>query len=483
MPELPPTDSKLKLNKEAAKIDITAFSTTESDCLVYLPVLEGEHYHVTHDESNWLRGIKKRLAAEPNPINHDLRNEFFDFVRDKMLPQIEILPPGLDENFLMEEWLENSNYNGKRKDVLRTKYREYQDGIKINRVLACKSFIKSEFYQEFKEPRTINSRSDWFKAKVGGYIHAMEKLVYDDHFIKHKLPIEVASKMSEISEGYSYFYVTDYSSFEGTFYHEMQCNVEFRLFQHCLHNYPEIVSLISKCYSNRNVMIFKNKYIASIPGRRMSGDMWTSMANGFTNKCIVEFMMYKAQTQGNYLVEGDDGFICTAKPIDTSIPNEIGFSLKCEAKEDPGECSFCSLRQHNGLLVPDIIRTLRSYGSVIDFQLVHAYKSRSKRGQKILNDYAKSNAYSLLSRSKGIPILQTLALQQINHYSKAHIRRYYCDYWLNQMFKMDVSIEPKEITQSMREYVNDVFHIYPKKQIRIEQEIAKMKTPSYKISM
>lgn len=485
MPPLPEPRKSLKLNKEASKISLSGFSFTTADCLVYLPKLKGQLFHVTHDESNWLRGVRKRVAHIENPIDTDLRNEYFDFVRTKILPRIPILPANLDERYLLDEWLSHSNYNQKRQNVLRQKYEEFERGMKPSRFLACKSFIKAEFYQSMKEPRIINSRSDWFKAKVGGYIHAMESLVYDEHFIKHKPPLEVARIMKDIADGFSYFYETDYSSFEGTFYQDLMMNVELRLFQHCLHNYPNIVSLITRCYTSKNVIVFKNKYVASFKGSRMSGDMWTSMANGFTNKTIVEFMLYKAQSDGNYLVEGDDGYICSAKPLDVTIPNSLGFSLKCEAKEDFNDVSFCSLHQHENLLVPDVNRILRNYGAVIDFQLVNAFKrsNESKRARKLLRDYAKSKAYSLLSRCRGVPILQSMALQQIDFFKDAHVRRQFCDYWSNTMFSLDVDISPIQITKSMREYVDKNFGISPDVQSRVEKEISEMRTSSYYISM
>lgn len=430
--------------------------------------LAGDSYSVTHSLSNWHRGIIKRCAHKEHPSDPQTLHKFYSFVK-KYVRNMPMLPPGLDEQKLLDDWLDNSNYNGARRQKLREANAEYHEGIPAHRVLRCTSFIKREFYETPKEPRIINSRSDWFKAAVGPYIHALEGLVYDDNFIKHCTPEQVVQRMHEVADGFDLFYETDYSSFEGSFTRDYQTHVELAMFRHCLHNYPEVCKLIQAAYS-RNHLVFKRKHGCSFDGSRMSGDMWTSLANGFSNKMMVLFMADQAKANVKFLVEGDDGFIASNKELDLTIADRLGFKLKSEIYRSAKQVAFCSLRTCGNVLVPNIPATLSKYGKLIDPQITHGMRIGSKRVQRRVRDIAKSKALSLLATSSGIPILQPLAIQQLSLLQDAHVRPEHFDWWERHFFNMKEA-KAKPIDPRTRRYVERVFKISVEKQLEIEDAI------------
>lgn len=442
----------------------------------------------TDHASNWKRGVIKR-DAHAHQQDNATSWEFFHFVADNIIPFIDMLPAGLSFWTLFDDWIDNSKYTLKRKNHLRECAEMFLAGqIDPKHILVCKSFIKKEFYDQFKEPRIINSRSDTFKAIVGPYIHAIEKLIYDEHYIKHLKPDEIATKMNTMSQEHQFVYETDYSSFEGSFSTFTQTHVELALFKHCLHNYPSIVSLIEKCYTNPNILVYKRFMKCKFFGSRMSGDMWTSLANGFTNNCLVQFFAHKARQQNgcfryDYIVEGDDGFICTDFPLKFELAAPLGFQLKCEQKFDKNDVSFCGICEFQGTLVPDIKRILNHYGYAHSVSIVSATLRKTKRARKVLKDMLHSKALSLLAQSKGIPVLQSIAQQQLK--LGGHFNPRYVDWWENEVYDFTdlSSLKAMPITDEMRSFVAKRFEIPVQMQIEIEEELRTCKDACYDIDL
>lgn len=438
--------------------------------------------------SNWKRGIQKRVAHEYSYDKKTVR-KFMRFLRTWIPKHIEPLEAGLDLEELLEAWLAASKYNNARKRKLRQLFHDFfANKINPEYIYANKSFIKKEFYAELKEPRIINSRSDCFKAIVGGLFFAAEHLIMKpDHYIKHKTPEQVAKEMDDMNKKHNYVYETDYSSFEGSFHPELQEACEKQLWRHVFRNYPKMLKIILKAY-NTNVCIYKNKMKAYFKGSRMSGDMWTSMANGFTNQAIIEFMIEDAyQRHGyfdiDYLVEGDDGFICTDAPLDFNIPKLLGFKLKCEQKTDKNDVSFCGICEFEGKLVPDIRRILNHYGYVHGRSLVSAVNSKSKRSKKKLLDMIHSKALSLLAQSRGIPILQPIAQQQLK--LGGHYNPKYVDWWEKEFYDFNnlEKMHAEPITDDMRLFVEKRFNIPVSTQLDIEKSLKDCKYMCYDIDI
>lgn len=444
---------------------------------------------VQQDPVNWVRGVTKRVAHEQH-CNHDVVELFYRFVQEIIIPRFPRLEPGLSHEQVLEDWLTHSNYNTRRRNKLRELNHKMQTSLRYNkRHFQCKSFIKAEFYPEVKEARIINSRTDYFKSYVGGFIVKVQELVMKEHFVKHLTPDEIAAKLDIVSSKYPFVYETDYSSFEGSFTEEYMKNVELKLFKHVLINYPEITEYLDLCYNQRNVIHFRDLITASFEGSRMSGDMWTSLANGFSNYCMVEwFMKLHADRHQpfsyDFLVEGDDGFIATGVELDSIVDDarDLGFVLKCDKHTNKNDLSFCGICEFEGKLVPDINRYLSHYGLCCDQTIVKAFQSTTKRANKNFKNWIHSKALSLLAVSRGIPVLQAVAQQQLKLGGRFDPR--YVDWWESQFYDFShiTSMKALPITDGMREFVEKRFNIPIRTQLQIERELKTCNSMCYDIN-
>lgn len=467
MPKLPNSRDSLQFFGLSKRVKTDERYPPRKTEIRYGPT-SGTAFSVAHTPSNWKRGLLKRCAHQFHPHDVSMRSAFFAFVREE-LKKYPVLPVVSFEE-LQDEWLSNANYNLERKSHLRKCADEYFNGqVSPREMNSIKSFIKAEFYTELKEPRIINSRSDYFKAVVGPYIHYAEKFVYDDHFIKHLRPSQVVDRLNGLHKHGCIYYGTDYSSFEGSFDPELQRHVERALWDKLFANYPRVLSLIQSAYGTNHVF-YRKKYHASFKGSRMSGDMWTSLANGFTNLMAAKFMSKVSQADTRILVEGDDGFIASNRELDLSVLTKLGFKITKEVSTEPSDIEFCSLRVCKNTLIPDITRTLTHYGYIVDPALAHNLENGSKRAFKRLGDIYMSKAMSLLATSAGVPILQSLALQQMRVWSGHHLRSEYCDWWERNFFDLS-NPAARPIDDEVREYVAQRFDIPVARQIEIEKAL------------
>lgn len=444
----------------------------------------------TDSLSNWIRGMTKRVA---HATEHDdtEREKFYAFFQSEILPNMPELESGLEDNDLREEWLADShNYTLKRKDIMRMLADlYYSHQIRPDSIYLMSSFIKKEFYDKLKEPRIINSRTDVFKTLVGPYIHQVEKLVMSNgHFIKHMHPEEVAQKMNQIAQSHYCIYETDYSSFEGSFDLDFMQHIEWQMFQKVLRNYPQIIDIIRPCYYGKNICTYKKKWKCSFEGSRMSGDMWTSLANGFSNFVMVSYYIYCARREHGYfnadfIVEGDDGFIGTDYPLPFEKAKLLGFDLKCEQKFDKNDVSFCGICEYHGKLIPDIPRILNKYGYSFDRDVIQSFSAPTKSNLKKRKDLIHSKALSLLAQSQGIPILQAVAQQQLKLGGKFNPK--YVDWWELNFYDFSHldQMKAQPIRKDIRRFVAKRFNIPVKVQLELEDQIKHCKLACYDIDL
>lgn len=313
------------------------------------------------DPSTYFQGcLKRNLSIVPTP-NPALRRDFREFVRLKIRQLFKPLT-GLKS---FEEWLAGSNYTNARKASLRIEKVNYDKEKKhflaqarnamrlgkisgknhlLKKFLAVESFTKREWYETKKYPRVINSRSDMYKVAVGPAIATIESEVFKlPHFIKHvpeHLRCEYIMKILNTSA--KYFCSTDYRSFEVTIGPEIMKMCEFQLYGYMLQNYPELMDLIA-LQSLTNETHYRGVTLES-EAIRMSGEMNTSLGNGFTNLMVMWFMLDRAgcDTTGVFGVfEGDDGLTAVNVMPDVSIAQGLGFNLDLQRHDSLNHASFC----------------------------------------------------------------------------------------------------------------------------------------------
>lgn len=302
-----------------------------------------------------------------------------------------------------EEWLTDAPYTMARKEELRLAHAsivgEYPEDYLSHRIA---SFIKNESYQEYKEARWINSRSDQFKAWSGRYFSAIEAELYKyKSFIKHTPVPERPQLVKSLRIAGSYYYENDYKAFESHFTPEVMKAVECQLYSHCLSATPAVANFINKTLTGLNKLVSSCGLRAKVQGRRMSGDMCTSLGNGFTNLMLYKFILHKKHAYGKALVEGDDGLFACSVPLTAQDFSDIGWTVEIKALLDPCEGHFCGLTFcGNGDIIKDPRRVMCSFGWT---------SSNIHAGHHIMDSLLRSKALSLAYELPQCPIVGVLA--------------------------------------------------------------------------
>lgn len=445
--------------------------------LVHPSIAEPCYFNFNHP-LGLVAGFCKRVCHKVDYDPEEMK-KFRSFVTSfihrnyEPLPYIELSHENLDKY-----WLEGAKYNQARKTKFHEALERFLQGEIDRNFYRCSAFIKKEPYAEVKYPRVINSRSDQFKAVVAPLVHMMEEQVcVNKHTIKHKEKHQFTERMCEIQEEYGQVYETDYSSFEGSFSKEFMMSCEYQLMMYMFARNPRIRNIIKHVYTHPNVCTWWNGCV-KLEGSRMSGEMWTSSMNGFSNRMLFEYTCKEnGKAQGypidyDFIVEGDDGLLAASRALDLSYVTKLGFKLKIQKAESINELSFCGINVCDGCYVPDVTRTLQN----ITWSLDPASFSSKRRRKEMIH----ARGLSLMVESSGIPILQEMALKLLT-LTEGKFNYHDIDWWYAQnMFdKGDLSMKVSKfiskyrrpITQVMRNFVAHKYKIDIPTQLKFEEQI------------
>jgi len=310
-----------------------------------------------HENLNVLCGFLKRISCIQKTITHEATEGLQKTVHDYLLKHYlrgDIKPLPCYENLrapFFHRWLnQNKNYTCQRKNQLSKEFFILQScGYRLtNKNYNVHSFIKREFYEEMKFPRLINSRSDAFKVAIAPFISSIEDVIYKQkYFVKHCTPMQIAQKFKTLSK-YPYILETDYSSFESCFQLKYCQAVELQLFEFMLQNNPRIFDQIKYCYLHgtkpRTVKLHSDEFIAYSSQSRMSGEMWTSLGNGFSNLMNMKYLCKLHNLKFKGFVEGDDGiFSLTKDSICVDDYSKLGFNIKMKYSQNVTDSAFCGI--------------------------------------------------------------------------------------------------------------------------------------------
>lgn len=358
-----------------------------------------------------LAGVCKRFATKVPVAERPILREFRTFVRGWIRKNLSPLPPDTDVSF--ETWLGKTNYPEWRKNELRAAWAALDDPFDkkaVQKLFLVSSFIKDEDYTDYKHARGINSRSDAFKCLVGPMFKLIEEQVYKHPaFIKH---VPVAERPAYITRmlhmsGAKYL-ASDYTSFEALFVRELMEACEFELYQYMTMNLPDGDWFDQMCkvvLGGKNECRFKF-FVVYLQAVRMSGEMCTSLGNGFTNLMAMEFVSRRCgSTEVAGVVEGDDGLFAINGPTPTAEDfAKLGLVIKLEVHEKLSTASFCGIVFDESDLVniADPFKILAGFG----------WGNRQNRYVKSsrLRALLRCKALSLLAQYPGAPVLQELAL-------------------------------------------------------------------------
>lgn len=431
------------------------------------------------DSTTMLAGVCVRFARKPPSAKRSLLRGLLRFVKRYVHEHYVPLSSDCDQS--VETWLETTSYSRKRKDdLLKLSLLQLPLNSDIgDEEYFVKSFPKDEHYKSYKVLRAINSRTDEFKVRVGPIFKLIEQEVFkDDKFIKH-IPVQDRPKyIYDKCFGPNKHYVeTDYTAFESLFTREIMSKVEFVLYEHMVSKLPnggEFMKTIRRAMLGINHCRFKTLTI-EVPATRMSGEMCTSLGNGFSN---LMFMLYACHINGNVdidgVVEGDDGLFSSDLPMpDIKIFEDMGLRIKYNIVDKLSEASFCGLifDEVDMINITDPIFATANFG-----WLKKVYLNVSEQRQMAL---LKAKSMSMLAQYPGCPILQELALYGMRVTKNIKMckvikeinRPYVMDEYQRDKFLkcLETSLEPKPVGMRTRQLMESKFGILIEHQLRAEQ--------------
>jgi hypothetical protein len=270
-----------------------------------------------------------------------------------------------------------------------------------------KGFGKCEEYEEPKLTRLINARCDAAKVTFGPYIKAIEQVVYSlPWFIKH-VPVPDRPKLIEVTlAGYKYIWNNDYTSFEAHFKPELLRCCELQLYSFMLKNVSrgeDVTKLLHDVLAGNNKCRY-DSISAAVEGVRMSGEMCTSLGNGFTNLMVVLFLANLKGFSCDGFVEGDDGIFGSDDGILTDKDfEEVGFLTKMEILDRPNIAKFCQLVYDRETLsvLPKIARVMRKF--------FWTHSPQKDGGNRTMRRLLRAKALSLAYEAPRCPVLRSLA--------------------------------------------------------------------------
>jgi len=358
------------------------------------------------DPISLVAGVIKRVIVEPPKPDAVMLERLGAFV-DRWLKK-HLVPLAPDTDLSLETWLAGTTYPEKRKTELREKWSAVVNP-RDPKYFKCKTFMKDETYPEYKYPRSINSRTDEFKCAVGPVFKAIETEVYKiHHFIKH---VPVRDRARTIYErlfgvGRRYF-ATDYTSFESLFRKIIMEKVEFKLYEYMTRSIDGGKDFM---WFVRNVLGGTNECASKfftffVEATRMSGEMCTSLGNGFSNLMFMLFMLEEFSCEGDGYVEGDDGlFYVKGEKLPTAEDfAKLGLNIKLEVHDELSEASFCGLVFD----LEEQINVTNPAAELVSFGMTTGFYANARFGNKM--KLLRCKALSLAFQYPGCPIINSLA--------------------------------------------------------------------------
>lgn len=230
----------------------------------------------------------------------------------------------------------------------------------------------------------------------------MEEEVYKNPwFIKHVPVPERPAKISELEGDGLKYYENDFKAFESHFTPEIMRICELKLYRYLLSDYPEDAEYICSVIGGRNNLSTNTGVKFSLDARRMSGDMCTSLGNGFTNLCLILYICFLKGAQVKGFVEGDDGLFATTATITKQDYLDLGFTVEIHQVPRPTDAHFCGCTcSTDGNLLKDPRRVFQNFGWTHSF--IHA-------GNQIMDELLRSKALNLSYEMSQCPIVRVLA--------------------------------------------------------------------------
>jgi hypothetical protein len=203
----------------------------------------------------------------------------------------------------------------------------------------------------------------------------------------------------------------------------------------------------------------------------MSGEMVTSLGNGFTNLILNEFVASRVGCKLVGFVEGDDGLFAGTGPVPkVSDYEEIGFTMKMAKRDSVLEASFCGI-----VCGQDYVNVIDPIKNLVKFGWTHSAQMHSKK-RKVQMGLLRAKAYSLYYEAPQCPLTSVFA-KRVLELTKGVKPIFDTEYRTVEIMK---GIEPDvlhyfgPITPISRELVQHRYEIPVCTQIALEKKFEKM---------
>jgi len=331
------------------------------------------------------------------------------------------------------------------------------------------SFVKVDPFPCYKSGRMINSRTDKFKVFAGPYFKALEEQLYlDPHYVKHVPVAERWKRVAELNKGYRFYYSTDYTAFESHFTPKRMLNIEGKLYRRAFHNdryrtrLLQVLTGWNRCRTRTGVR-------CTIAGRRMSGDMNTSLGNGFSNQMIIEYVMHNKGCKPDsydYLVEGDDGLIASNVELCAKDFEDCGFTVKIDRVANPCHASFC------GIVCPDSGCNLRDPCRF--FEKFGWTSSSVTGGDAKMKSLLKAKSLSALYETPHCPLVSVAAYTCLK-FCGAAVPCFSTDYYesllLSEMRRQNFAPDVPDPPMDARLLFEQLYNVSVEEQFQLESRV------------
>lgn len=298
------------------------------------------------DPSTAIAGVLKRfgtLTPDPNPA---LFQELMAFM--KWFVPLNFKPIQSDADVSVEAWLAKcKNYTQRRKTELMDAFLLIGDRT-ATKVTDVKSFIKDERYPEYKHARGINSRADGFKTLCGPYFRLIEEIFFKHPDFIKKVPVAerpqfLFDKLCSLGLPVQ---CMDFKAMESHFT-ELTFQLEFWFYEFMTSGLPggaRFIKEIRSVLAGMNVCHFRD-FVVILRASRMSGEMNTSLGNGFVNWIISKFWAFKngALSEHRGVFEGDDSAVVSPYVPTVADYKRVGFQVEMNVQPGVETASFCGL--------------------------------------------------------------------------------------------------------------------------------------------
>lgn len=414
----------------------------------------------SNDPQTIIDGLVKRMGRTM-PVPDDVFLDAFSRYVDAWLAT-HLTP--LSNIMSFNEWLDSTSYTLARKKELTAVF-DATLGMP-NRALrrSIGSFGKTEYYLEPKHIRWINSRSDAFKVYSGPAFKSIEQKVFaNHHFIKHVPVAERPSLISRLWHPLCRTFQSDYSNFEASFQPKILQACELKLYSYMLSSFPVLSRIICKTIAGVNHGRTRAGVAFTLKGRRMSGDMCTSLGNGFTNLMVWSFLCSLSEAEWDGYVEGDDGIFCVYNGVPPTAEQytQLGFVVKLEEVEKPQYASFCGIISFDNTSIREPHKFMMGFG-FIDSALDCSERTALSR--------LRAKALSALYETPNDPIVRPMALQALRltkHVSPIYVHDGYHSTYGNAVPVLS------SIDMSTRLFYQTMFGVTVQQQLALEAYAAR----------